>query len=162
MAMAAHPKRMRIYTLLMALLFGYSASVQLNDPDWYLWLPLYTLACLVNLPGLQASASPIKRKMGKMALLLGLLLFFKVVVGDHMKGVAGFWSFDMRERVVREKFGSGLVVASMILHLTASSSSSPTESEVSRFVEYEMAILVGISYVLTFIFFVFHKADMKF
>ncbi|KAK4777417.1 hypothetical protein SAY87_017604 [Trapa incisa] len=48
--MAAVPKPVRIYTFLMALLFGYSAFVhQLDDSDWYLWLPLYIMAYLVNL-----------------------------------------------------------------------------------------------------------------
>lgn len=89
----------------------------------------------MNLAIPTASARPLVRKMGKMALLLGLSLFFKVVVEDHKRRIAGFWPFDLRERVVREKFGSGLVVGSMLLHLTASSS-PPPGGEVARSVEY--------------------------
>ncbi|PKI42756.1 hypothetical protein CRG98_036884 [Punica granatum] len=159
--MTAPTKLLRLCSLLMALLFGYSASAQLDDPDWYLWLPLYACACIVNLANPTAPDGSLMRKMAKLALVLGLFLFFKVVVEDGKHGIAGFWSLDMRERVVREKFGSGLVVSSMFLHLQASSPPHPNR-RVARFVEYGMGILVGISYGLSFMFFAFHKDEKKF
>lgn len=38
---------------------------------------------------------------------VGIFLFIKLVLED------GFWSLDLRDRVVREKVGSGLVISSM-------------------------------------------------
>lgn len=59
--------------------------------------------------------------MAKFAFWFGLLLFVKVVMEELGNGIAGFWSIDMRERVVREKLGSWLVVISMFLFLESSS-----------------------------------------
>ncbi|KAI4319752.1 hypothetical protein MLD38_033314 [Melastoma candidum] len=42
------------------------------------------------------------------ALWLGLFLFVRVVAEDYRHRIAGFWSVDLRERVVRDKIGSGL------------------------------------------------------
>ena len=39
---------------------------------------------------------------------------------DFVNEIAGFWSLNLSERVVREKIGSGLVVISLILQLEAS------------------------------------------
>lgn len=59
--------------------------------------------------------------------------------------IAGFWSLDMRERVVREKFGSGLVVFSMFLHLEATSNQmglfTGKDEEVAKFVELGETLL---------------------
>lgn len=75
-------------------------------------------ACGVNLiNGMGAFSSKPINTIAKVALWLGVALFFKVVVEDFVYGIAGFWSFDLKERVVREKFGSGLVVNSMYLQL---------------------------------------------
>lgn len=89
--------------------------------DWYFWFPLYTCGCIVNfVNGLPARKSPnIVKPLAKFTLWIGLLLFVKVVFEDRLrnKEVSGFWSVDMRERVVREKIGSGLVIGSMALQL---------------------------------------------
>ncbi|KAL5715106.1 hypothetical protein ACHQM5_016981 [Ranunculus cassubicifolius] len=100
----------------MSALFAYSASVQLNDPDWYFWFPLYASACLVNFFHNTATSGRTK-KMSRLAFWLGIFLFFKVVIEDYVDGLAGFWSLDLEKRVVREKLGSGLVVISMLFHL---------------------------------------------
>ncbi|XWS45354.1 hypothetical protein CRYUN_Cryun15aG0129600 [Craigia yunnanensis] len=52
-------------SLLMAVMFGFSLSAQLNDPDWYFWFPLYACAGVVNLLNWRISpkgASSILRK----------------------------------------------------------------------------------------------------
>uniref|UniRef100_A0A5B7BS30 Transmembrane protein n=1 Tax=Davidia involucrata TaxID=16924 RepID=A0A5B7BS30_DAVIN len=119
-------------SLQMASLFAFSASVQFNDPDWYFWFPLYATACVVNLVN-GVSIYKIIRPIAKLALWLGVLLFIKVVIEDFVDGIAGFWSSDMRERVVREKFGSGLVVISMFLQLEAlSTPNHPTKEKKSE------------------------------
>ena len=47
-------------------------------------------------------------------------MYVKVVLEDLVYGIAGFWSLDLSERVVREKIGSILVVMSTILQMEAS------------------------------------------
>ncbi|TMW99911.1 hypothetical protein EJD97_001738 [Solanum chilense] len=141
-------------SLLMAFLFALSASFQFNDPDWYLWFPLYAMACLVNLVnGLT--------KIAKTTLLLGTILFLKVVIEDvcFLQGISGIWSFDMRERVVREKVGSGLVVLSMSIQLQKG---NPNNTTLSNHVELGQSILVAIGYGFSFAFFLFSKPEMKF
>lgn len=145
----------RVCSLLMAILFAYSASVQLNDPgtqkrnhlhflllfslyrlckfhsfcflsaDWYFWFPLYTLACAVNLINCKRISNSRRiRQMIKTALSLALFLLVKVVTEDVITEKVRVFSSDLTHRVVREKIGSGLVIASMILQLRASSSKS--------------------------------------
>ncbi|KAM0949969.1 hypothetical protein DsansV1_C05g0058451 [Dioscorea sansibarensis] len=134
---------------MMGLLFAYSASVQLNDPDWYFWIPLYAIASIVNL--LQRKFNQVTR----FVLWSGLLLFIRVMIEGHVYGLANLWSMDMRKRVVREKVGSGLVVASMTLHLKA--------SQISKlFVTLGMAALMALSYGLSLYFFVLAKDNMKY
>ncbi|KAK3223726.1 hypothetical protein Dsin_010751 [Dipteronia sinensis] len=113
-------KLFNICSLLMSSMFAYSASVQLNDHDWYFWFPLYACACGVNLVHWKTSSKNITGYAAKEALLLGISMFVKVVIEDFVSGTAGFCSLNLMERVVREKIGSGLVVISMILHLKAS------------------------------------------
>lgn len=70
-------------------------------------------------------------KIVKITLLMGTILFLKVVIEDvwfHQ----GIWSFDMRERVVREKIGSGLVILSMSLLLQKE---NPNNTTLSNHVE---------------------------
>ncbi|KAK6924293.1 TMEM220 protein [Dillenia turbinata] len=119
--MDAKPTKLfTLCSLLMALIFAYSTSVQFNDSDWYFWIPLYASACVVHLMNMhyKFDYKPTK-PIAKLALCLGIFLFIKVVLEDFVNGIAGFWSLDLRERVVREKIGSGLVVISMLLHLEA-------------------------------------------
>ncbi|CAH2061331.1 unnamed protein product [Thlaspi arvense] len=113
----------RVCSLLMAFLFAYSASVQLNDPDWYFWFPLYTLAFAVNLiNSKRVSKSRRIKQITRTTLSLGLFLLVKVVAEDVLTEKVGVLSLDLTHRVVREKIGSALVIASMVLQLRASSS----------------------------------------
>ncbi|XP_038881310.1 transmembrane protein 220 isoform X2 [Benincasa hispida] len=157
-------------SLLMGFLFAYSTAVQFNDPDWYLWVPLYGCACAVNLLKWYVSIEAMKH-VAKATMGFGICLWVKVVAEDYMNGIAGFLSLDLSERVVREKTGSGLVVCSMILHLIAASSSSSSSTrihrtskskrEFPRYLTYGMAWLVAFSYGLP-IFFLVQKGKMKF
>ncbi|KFK32717.1 hypothetical protein AALP_AA6G279500 [Arabis alpina] len=122
----------------MALLFAYSASVQLNDPDWYFWFPLYTLACVVNLINCKriSKSTRIKQITGT-ALIL-----------------------DLTHRVVREKIGSGLVIASMVLQQRASSSSSKQPKE-KNYIDFGVTATVIFGYGLPFWFFTIQKGEIK-
>ncbi|XP_057768468.1 uncharacterized protein LOC130988602 [Salvia miltiorrhiza] len=136
--------------LLMASLFGLSVCFQFNDPDWYFWIPLYASACLVNVLKWSEPNSSRIRKLAKFGLCLGIFLFIKVGAEDL---IHGFWRLDMRERVVREKFGSGLVVSSMFLVL---------DNPPSQLTKYGMPILVGVAFSTSFIFFAFQRDEMRY
>ncbi|KAF7828801.1 transmembrane protein 220 [Senna tora] len=163
MAISRSRELFSLCSLLMGTLFAYSASVQLNDSDWYFWFPLYSCACVVNLTNCIIIFPKLNRKVAKLALWLGILLFAKVVVEDLVYGISGFWSLDLSERVVREKTGSLLVILSMILHLHMEQSCVPNkQNQISSLVNYGMLILVLFSYMLPFVFFVVRKGEMKF
>ncbi|XP_022886754.1 uncharacterized protein LOC111402608 isoform X1 [Olea europaea var. sylvestris] len=157
---------LRFCSMLMAFHFALSAYFQLNDPgqfqlfsDWYFWFPLYAVACVVNLVnGVKTEEK--RRKMAKFAVWLGMFLFIKVIIEDFVDEITGFWSFDMRERVVREKLGSGLVVGSMLMQLE--SLARPPHPSCTQVAKLGMPILVGISYSLSLFFFVFQRREMKF
>ncbi|KAL0380927.1 UNVERIFIED_CONTAM: hypothetical protein Sangu_0157000 [Sesamum angustifolium] len=120
--------------LLMAVFFAVSACFQFNDPDWYFWIPLYVTASAVNLVNWEKPPDSRTRKTGRFAFWLGVLLFVKVSIEGFVDGRDGFWSLDMRDRVVREKFGSGLVVISMFLYLdTSSNSDHPTRLRLAKY-----------------------------
>ncbi|XP_077217585.1 transmembrane family 220 helix protein [Tasmannia lanceolata] len=148
------------FSILMVSLFAYSATVQLNDPDWYLWFPLYSIGSAVNLLNI-SFPSKTSNQMAKLAFGVGILLFLKVVIEGYMYGLAGIWSLDMGERVVREKTGSGLVVASMFLQLKASAiTKDPNRrkrDEIGRYLECGMALLLVVSFGLSLAFFVLVK-----
>ncbi|XP_024013874.1 uncharacterized protein LOC18021903 isoform X1 [Eutrema salsugineum] len=148
----------RVCSLLMAFLFAYSASVQLNDPDWYFWFPLYTLACVVNLINCKRISSKSRRirQMIGTALSLGLFLLAKVVAEDVITEKVGVLSLDLSQRVVREKIGSALVIASMVLQLRATSS-KPKE----KYVDFGMVAIVIFGYGLPFWFFTIKKGEIK-
>ncbi|KAE8693294.1 sequence-specific DNA binding transcription factor, zinc ion binding isoform 1 [Hibiscus syriacus] len=83
--MAKPRKLFSCCSLLMAIMFGLSSSVQLNDPDWYFWFPLYSCACIVNLLNWRISPKGSIKHIAKVALCLGVVLFLKVVVEDFVK-----------------------------------------------------------------------------
>ncbi|CAH8263261.1 unnamed protein product [Arabidopsis lyrata] len=150
----AKPRNLfRVCSLLMAFLFAYSASVQLNDPDWYFWFPLYTLSCVINLINCRRRISKSRRikQMIGTALSLGLFLLVKVVVEDVITEKVGVLSLDLTHRVVREKIGSGLVIASMVLQLQSSSET----------IDFGMVAIVVFGYGLPFWFFTIEKGEIK-
>lgn len=157
-------KLYRICSILMAALFLASASVQFNDPDWYLWIPLYSCAAYVNLMSSLASVSSKRTTAtGKITFWLGIFLLSKVLLENYFGDIVGIWSLDMRNRLVREKIGSGLVTSSMILQLSFEEDSTKRKTmKLRSYMEYGMAFLVGISYGLSLVFLVYHEKEMKF
>ncbi|XP_070670575.1 uncharacterized protein [Malus domestica] len=130
--MAAITKLYTLCSLLMASLFAYSASVQLNDPDWYFWFPLYFGACFVNLVIWAVSSKAIKQ-VAEAALWLGIFLFIKVTA----------------ESASLKASKSSLAKALL------------QQSYYPTYVKYGMAVLVGFSFGLPFVFFVVQKGEMK-
>ncbi|KAK9012184.1 hypothetical protein V6N11_040253 [Hibiscus sabdariffa] len=90
--MATPRKLFSCCSLLMAIMFGFSSSVQLNDPDWYFWFPLYACACIVNLLNWRISPKGSIKHIAEVVLCLGVFLFIKVVVEDFVtKKEEGSW-----------------------------------------------------------------------
>lgn len=101
--------------------------------DCYFWIPLYAAACVVNLVNGVSKYKKIKR-IARFAQWLGFFLLTKVIIEGFVQGIAGFWSLDMREKLVREKIGSAIVISSMFLQLQASSGSN--NAKIGKGVEY--------------------------
>ncbi|XP_042390702.1 uncharacterized protein LOC121981955 [Zingiber officinale] len=160
---ALQPPVLSACSIIMSILFAYSASVQLNDPDWYLWLPFYASASFVDLLYVGFAASRRLRQAASLVLWGGVLLLVKVVVEDYVDGCSGLLSLDMRERVVREKLGSGLVVLSMSLQLKVSSNEGEVEERQSsaRLAQSGIVALVAVSIGLTLHFFTNVVEHMK-
>jgi hypothetical protein len=93
--------------------------------------------------------------VAKLTLVGGNLLFVKVVIeAQLLSGLLAIWSMDMRERVVREKVGSGLVVLSMFLHLKDSATSTDhtkfaKQTRISAFPQVGETLYETISYYST-------------
>ncbi|XP_051117715.1 uncharacterized protein LOC127242278 [Andrographis paniculata] len=144
---------LRICHLLMAALFALSTCFQFNDPDWYLWIPLYAAACAANLK------IPNSKILAKFGFWVGAFLFVKVAaIEGVLGGTRVAWSLGMKDRVVRETFGSGLVVSSMFLCLENPSSSNHS----GTLSKYGLKMLVGVSYGLSLFFFAFQYGEMRY
>ncbi|KAH7352617.1 hypothetical protein KP509_19G054300 [Ceratopteris richardii] len=103
----------KLGNLFMSFLFAYSASVQLNDTDWYFWFPFYSSASLISLiHGTEKARYPLWSILN---LCFGLLLLIKVII--EAAPMTAILSLDMNERVVREKCGSFLVISTMGLQI---------------------------------------------
>lgn len=151
----------------MAVLFIASASVQFNDQDWYFWIPLYGCAAYVHLVSCW-SRLPLTavRGISKVALCQGQILLSKVLLEYDFRDIAGMLSLDMRDRVVREKFGCVLVIISMILQLSAlewfhQDHSRRKNMQVPESIIYGTLILVGISYGLSLVFLMYPEEEIK-
>lgn len=100
--------------------------------DWYFWFPLYSCACLINLISCIITTK-LNKLIATITLWIGILLCSKVVVEDYVYEIAGFWSLDLSERVVREKVGSIFVVISIFLQMEAFSG---VQKDISNAVKY--------------------------
>ncbi|CAF2049639.1 unnamed protein product [Brassica napus] len=126
--------------------------------NWYFWFPLYALASAVNLINSRRICNKSRRirQMTRTALSLGLFLLVKVITEDVITERVGIFSLDLTHRVVREKIGSGLVIASMVLQLQASCSKRKEKS-----VDFGMAATVIFGYGLPFWFFTIQNGEIK-
>jgi len=148
-------RRFSICCAFMGILFAFSASVQLNDQDWYLWLPLYSLASAVNMMAVvNMNRARWSRDIVDITFWLGLTLFVKVVLEACLWETNAlkwreFLSLDMERKLVREKLGSGQVIISMWLHSKASLSSQNVRSRI----ELGMILLFAVNGCLCLLFF---------
>ncbi|KAL9229431.1 hypothetical protein vseg_004897 [Gypsophila vaccaria] len=144
-----------ICSILMSTLFVIFASVQFNDPGWYVWIPLYAGAAYVNQMNVVGLVS-YKRTLnvGNIVLFHGQFLLSQVILEG---GLVRMLSMDLSDRVVRQMFGGVLVSICMIFQISASGSfdrdpEKQVRMEVAPATKHGMAMLVCIGYGLSAVF----------
>jgi hypothetical protein len=103
---------MKAYPIVTILIFFVFALLQLNDPDPYLWFPLYFIVCV--LAGIR-----IVRPIPKKALYLFALLY--LAGAGYFSLQIPYFSFDVEE--VRETFGL-ILAAVFVIGLTVNGEKS--------------------------------------
>ncbi len=78
---------MKIFNLLFVLLFVFSAALQYNDPDPYLWMPIYLYGAVLCWLAFKNKFYPIAYLIGVLAYTVyaGILFFAKDGVLDWYK-----------------------------------------------------------------------------
>jgi hypothetical protein len=84
------PRSFRILAALMCGVFLFSAAVQWNDPDPWLWMPLYALAA--GLAGLGAAGKlPLRPNVAASALFVALLVLWAPSLIDARTDAFTHW-----------------------------------------------------------------------
>jgi hypothetical protein len=79
---------MKILNLIFCLLFIVSAGLQYNDPDPYLWIPIYSIGALISFKAYQGIYFP------RLSLLFSIFLFIYSVYLFFDKYGVLTWIFD--------------------------------------------------------------------
>ena len=117
-----YPMIYRLLNLLFLVLFLLAAAVQYNDPDWYIWMPMYlapALASFLALRGRLPAWWP--------GLVLVVAAVWAALIGRHVIGKIGFRDLFQEISMAnpsieygREFYGL-LIVATWMLVLTLAS-----------------------------------------
>ena len=120
---------LRTLSGVMVVFFSYAAIVQLNDPDWFTWLFLYTLAACFSLQYTVSSLSIyISTTFGIAALArLALIYFGEVETIDSI-------SYMFETELGREISGCLIVAFWMAVMASTSTASGKTQSLLSHVV----------------------------
>ncbi|WJX95328.1 hypothetical protein P8452_76663 [Trifolium repens] len=73
----------------MSTLFAYSASVQLNDHDWYFWFPLYSRFWSLDL-----SERVVREKIGSILVVISTILQLKAA-SNVQKDISNIVKYGM-------------------------------------------------------------------
>jgi hypothetical protein len=79
---------MKIFNLVFCLLFIVSSGLQYNDPDPYLWIPIYLIGALISFKAFQGIYLP------RLSLLFSIFLFIYSVYLFFDKYGVLTWIFD--------------------------------------------------------------------
>lgn len=108
----------RIFAILMALVFIYFAIVQYNDPDPYIWIPIYLFPAILSV--LIASGKDKRSFLLLTVILVGALLYFAGAIyqwPQHWEGVAlknGMKTINIEEG--RESLGLGVTFITLFIY----------------------------------------------
>lgn len=85
---------MKIVNIIFGLLFAYSAFIQLNDPDPFLWVVIYLYAAFI-------SFMAVFGKLQKKFVIGGIVLFI-IYAGLHLPGAIEWFSKDSKSEIFGE------------------------------------------------------------
>jgi len=109
----------KIASAIMMLFFCYGACVQLNDPDWLFWFPLWSCAALASFLYAEDNYNLKKTSfhlalavMVHAAALLGWRVLCSFLRPGHCQGSLGS-TFSVNSEVGRENIGSSIIISWM-------------------------------------------------
>jgi hypothetical protein len=104
---------MRIFAIVMAVIFVIFAALQVNDPDPFLWIPIYLYVALLSILYYRGKVSTLVLWVSAAVYLAGAIYMWPA----HWAGVAldqGMKTVDIEHG--RESLGLGLCVLTMVLY----------------------------------------------
>jgi hypothetical protein len=104
---------MRIFAIVMALVFVVFAALQFNDPDPYLWIPIYLYAALLSFLYYRRRLQAVLLWVSAAAFLAGAIYLWPA----HWEGVAlqhGMKTVNIEHG--RESLGLGLCFLTLVIY----------------------------------------------
>ena len=104
---------MRIFAIVMAVIFVIFAVLQYNDPDPYVWIPIYLYAALLSILFYRGQVPAWLLWVSAAVFLAGAIYMWP----EHWQGVAleqGMKTMDIEHG--RESLGLGLCVAAFVIY----------------------------------------------
>ena len=110
---------LRLFAIVMALVFLVFAGLQYNDPDPYIWIPIYLYLVLLSVLVLNRSVSKVVLFVSALAFLIGSVYMWPA----HWEGVAlknGMKTVNIEEG--RESLGLAMGCVTLLIYGLAVSS----------------------------------------
>jgi hypothetical protein len=107
----------RSFAIVMAVIFVVFAALQINDPDPYLWIPIYLYAALLSFLFYQGRVSHLLLWVSAAVYLAGAIYMWP----EHWQGVAlqdGMKTMDIEHG--RESLGLGMCFVTLVIYALAS------------------------------------------
>jgi Transmembrane family 220, helix len=103
----------RVFAIIMALVFVVFAVLQYNDPDPYLWIPIYLYAALLSVLFYRGKVSTLLLWVSAAAFLAGAIYLWPA----HWEGVAlkqGMKTMNIEHG--RESLGLGMCFVTLVIY----------------------------------------------
>jgi hypothetical protein len=104
---------MRIFAIVMAVIFVIFAALQINDPDPYVWIPIYLYAALLSILFYRDKVPAWLLWVSAAVFLAGAIYMWP----EHWQGVAlqhGMKTIDIEHG--RESLGLGMCFATLVIY----------------------------------------------
>ena len=104
---------LRLFAIIMALVFLVFAGLQYNDPDPYIWIPIYLYLVLVSVLVMNRKANRMLLFISALAFLIGAIYLWPA----HWEGVAlknGMKTVNIEEG--RESLGLGMGFVTLLIY----------------------------------------------
>ena len=104
---------MRIFAILMAVVFVVFAALQYNDPDPYLWIPIYLYAALLSVLYYRGRVSKAFLRVSAVVFLAGAIYMWpEVWEGVELQNGMKTVNIELG----RESLGLGLVFVTLVIY----------------------------------------------